>query len=613
MPIAPPLDPQWTSQPSPQAPSFDFEGTGAEVRLTRVQLEDRALELSQEFLEDPEFFYREYLGIEPWSKQIETTYSVRDNRETCVYSCHASGKSWNASAVVLWYMFSHPGCIVLTTAPTFRQVKDILWRNISSKFEQAKIKLGNNVNKTELNLSEDWFAIGLSTNDPDRFQGYHSSSGDLLVVVDEAAGVDDMIFEAVGAVMTADACRLLMIGNPTSNSGYFFRSSRDKTVNKIQITSWDTPNFTELGFRNPADLCAVYCPPDGLTGQERDEWKAPTLDLPSPGLCSPNWVHERLHKWGEKSPAFQSRIEAIFPEESDKTLIPFNWIEKAMSEARRTGDYVPQLTSAGKLRIDREGKVVTRFIPGVPIGKPGYGVDVARMGQDRTVITYRKGHNVQWLKAYSKQKTTVTTSLVQSLLKTESDVDVFIDIIGVGAGVYDQLSDIVEDEAYPDDKHRIHGINVAGRPYEDIEAERRNQDPPKRFRNLRAELYWQLRDMFETGDIALPYDDDLLGELSQLQFEIKNGIIKIEEKDEMKKRLNGASPDMADSLMLSFAEPGYEPWHTDEDESRVDSDGESINARAKRFQDHDEMGDPDDYDDEGELAGTLAGGMDEVF
>jgi phage terminase large subunit len=592
--------------PSPSTSSNFTLGGEGDVEYTKVELEDEALAMSELFERDPEYFYHEVLGVEPWEKQLETVQSIRTNRETCVYSCHASGKSWNASAVVLWFLFSHPGSIVLTTAPTFRQVKDILWREIGAKFEQARYKLGERINKTELNLSNEWFAIGLSTTDPDRFQGYHSSSGDLLVVVDESAGVDELIFEAVRAVMTADACRLLMIGNPTSNSGYFFNSSRAPGVKKIQIKAWDTPNFTHHNFRTPEDLCRIYCPPLGATSAEKEAFVPEMIHLPNPRLISPRWVHECFHKWGERSPMYQSRIEAIFPEQGDKTLIPLAWIEKAMSSARREGDEIPILTAAGKLKLV-EGKPATRFVPGVPLGKPAYGVDVARFGADRTVITYRLGDNVQWQKSYSKQKTTDTTSQIQALLKTEADVDVFIDVIGVGAGVYDQLTDIIDAEAYPEDKHRIHAVNVAERPYEDVIAERKKQEPPRRFRNLRAELYWRLKDLFETNQIALPYDEDLANELCQLQFEIKNGIIKIEEKDEMKKRLQ-MSPDLADSLMLAFAEPGYETWHSDEDNTKRPGDGDM--SRSERFARQEAESDPDD--DEAEFAG-IVDAMDEAF
>ena len=78
--------------------------------------------------------------------------------------------------------------------------------------------------------------------------------------------------------------------------------------------------------------------------------------------------------------------------------------------------------------------------------------------------------------------------------------------------------------------------------------------------NQRAEFSWQLRQPFETGSIAIPEDEDLQDELTQLKYKIvsSNGKIRIEEKDEMRKRL-GCSPDRADSLMPAYATPPEGP------------------------------------------------------
>ncbi len=77
-----------------------------------------------------------------------------------------------------------------------------------------------------------------------------------------------------------------------------------------------------------------------------------------------------------------------------------------------------------------------------------------------------------------------------------------------------------------------------------------------RFANVRAEAYWHLRTLFETGQIMIPEDDELINELTQLKYKIvnSNGTIRLEENEEMKKRL-GKSPDLSDSLCLAYYEP----------------------------------------------------------
>ena len=76
---------------------------------------------------------------------------------------------------------------------------------------------------------------------------------------------------------------------------------------------------------------------------------------------------------------------------------------------------------------------------------------------------------------------------------------------------------------------------------------------PERFSNKRAEGYWLLREAFESQSIMIPDDDELVQELTSLKYKVvnSNGTIKMEEKEEAKKRL-GKSPDLADSLMLTY-------------------------------------------------------------
>ena len=112
---------------------------------------------------------------------------------------------------------------------------------------------------------------------------------------------------------------------------------------------------------------------------------------------------------------------------------------------------------------------------------------------------------------------------------------VYIDEIGVGAGVLDRLREL---------GHPARGVNVAQRAQEE-----------DRFVNQRAEGYWRLRELFEQGLIRIPDDNELIGELSSMRYNYDSrGRIKIESKDEMRRR-GLPSPDKADALMLAFLDP----------------------------------------------------------
>ncbi len=102
-----------------------------EVGMERPKLtKQQEAKLMRVWMARPEKFFADVLGWEPWEKQIEILHSIRDNRETFVQSCNAAGKSWLAAGIVLWWTITRFNGKVITTAPTWRQVKDVLWAKI---------------------------------------------------------------------------------------------------------------------------------------------------------------------------------------------------------------------------------------------------------------------------------------------------------------------------------------------------------------------------------------------------------------------------------------------------------------------------------------------------
>lgn len=122
----------------------------------------RAIEL------DPLFVTNNFIGEQPWSAQADILRSIRVNKVTTVRSCHDVGKSYTASRAALDFLTTYEDSIVVTTAPTFRQVEHVIWREIRGAHRKAKVPLGGKMLKTRLDLSEEWYAIGVSSNDPDR-------------------------------------------------------------------------------------------------------------------------------------------------------------------------------------------------------------------------------------------------------------------------------------------------------------------------------------------------------------------------------------------------------------------------------------------------------------
>jgi hypothetical protein len=108
-----------------------------------------------------------------WPKQQEVLKSIWANKRTAVKSGNSVGKSRLAATATLCWLASHKPAKVITTAPTFNQIEGIIWKEIAGLYRQTRFPFGGKLINTELSLASDWFAVGISTNDVNRFQGYH--------------------------------------------------------------------------------------------------------------------------------------------------------------------------------------------------------------------------------------------------------------------------------------------------------------------------------------------------------------------------------------------------------------------------------------------------------
>jgi len=441
---------------------------------------------------DKRYYIEKILGNIIWDRQADVVDSIIKNTRTSVKSCHASGKSFIAARIVLKFLHSYAHSIALTTAPTFRQVTDILWTEINTAFDKALVKLPGNMLNVRYDLDSDWFGLGLSTDEPEKFQGYHSDH--ILVVADEASGVTKKIFDAIEGITSTGFVRILLIGNPTDPTGYFADTFKSQIWSKQTISCVDTPNFENI--KNIEQL-------KNSTEQQR-------LDsIVMPYLITPQWVFERLQEWGEDSPLFQARVLGEFPTKSDDTLIALKYVEQAILNEKSEGE---------------DWQI---------------GLDVARFGSDKTCFIGRKGNKIEFIDWFQKEDTMQTTGRAMDYLRKYSDAKICVDEIGVGAGVIDRLKE-------SEFSNRCIGINV---------AEKVQDDENTKYVNLRAKGYWKLRERFLAGDINLIDKGTIISDLTNMKYKFRSsdGALKIESKEDIKKR-GLRSPDLADALMLAFLE-----------------------------------------------------------
>lgn len=457
------------------------------------------------YRDDPLRFVKEALAGHLWSKQAQIAFSVVANRRTAVPSCHDVGKSATAARIAAWWLSSHPPgeAFVVTTAPTFKQVKNILWREINRV--QKRGKLPGRCNQTEWYIDEQIVAFGVSPSDydPTAFQGIHERY--VLVILDEACGVAKSIWDAADTLITNEDSRILAIGNPDDPATQFAEVCKPGSGwHVIQIDALESPNFT--GEKIP--------------------------DVLKPLLISPVWVEEKRKAWGEDSPLYQSKVRGKFPKGGLDGLVPYDDLLKAIG----------------------------RELPAV--GDEELGVDVARYGEDHTVIYYRHGPVAKRWDKFLKKDTMYTVGrIVQCCRENPGIKRVKIDDVGVGGGVTDRLNELkrfakagnTEQGAKELINVEIVPVNVGQGPATDTVSR-------ERFFNLRAELSWAMRERFIAGDIALEESansDDVMAQACAIKYGPNSrGLLVLESKDDMKKR-GLHSPDDWDALVLAYARPSF--------------------------------------------------------
>ena len=236
------------------------------------------------------------------------------------------------------------------------------------------------------------------------------------------------------------------------------------------------------------------------------------------GVDSPrvsrDYIANMKKKYGERSPVYKVRVLGEFVGAADGVIT----LESC--EAAKVRD----------VAVIGSAKVI-------------WGVDVARFGDDSSALAKRKGnHQLEKVKEWYGKDTMQLVGLIKAewdkTPKAERPVAINVDVIGIGAGVVDRLIELELPAV---------GINVA-------ESEAVNNKEDRQFNRLRDELWWKSREWLEAKDCKLCDDDELIAELTTPTYSIlSNGLIKIEGKDEMKKR-GVKSPNLADAWNNTFAD-----------------------------------------------------------
>lgn len=423
------------------------------------------------YADRPAEFVEDLLNVEPQDWQREMMAAALQNRKLSLRSGHGLGKTACCSWLMIWYLLTRYPVKVVCTAPSASTLYDGLMAEtkrwvkelptpIRSLLEIKSDRIELASSPTEAFLS----ARTSRAESPESLAGIHSDH--TMILVDEASGVPEQVYEAAYGSMSGKNAVVILIGNPTRSSGYFYET------------------HTRL----------------------RDSWwtkKVSCLDSP---LVSPDFIAEMAEKYGEESNAFRVRVLGEFPLAEDDTLISLHSVEQASKRTVEQPENTPVV----------------------------WGLDVARYGDDASVLCIRKGRHLIELQSWKKLSLMELSGRVLDLLNSadEPPDEILVDSIGLGAGVLDRLREL---------DISARGVNVSESPA-----------MADRYANLRAEL-WDLTKSWFNEEVQIPNDDSLIADLTAPRYSFNSsGKMLVESKAETKKRL-GRSTDFADSLVLTFA------------------------------------------------------------
>ena len=512
------------------------------MTVVQTALQTDADRYAEWALSDPVDWSRKILGDEPTQLEAEMMEAIRDHRQVAIRGCHASGKTYRCGRLALWWVCTGAGSsygagpkgttsVAILTGPTFRQVQQNAWAELERAYQRARGVIGGKLlpGTCRLAMGPRWGVLSFATDKPVNLSGFHGRR--VLVMVDEASGVEERLFLSLEGLRASGTVSLLLTSQGTQTAGTFFRAFHDEARfwHTIQISAFRTPNFQPDALREW--LGRDVLPP--TTDQEQralehgfdakalalqEAWEA--AGKPDTGhwrnehLVNPAWACQLADRRGLDDDEFAIRVLGGFGKGDPNALISLHLFDRARS----------------------------LLLPPSADPKTWMGLDVAERGDDDSTAVVRRGpHALHYEERHGWDPVQVA-GWAAGIARRFGVTDINFDATGVGAGVGPVLRPQLPGV-------RVHDVMPGS-----------SADDKEQFANRRAEMYWALRERFEGGElslVAMPRAalERLSPELTGVRWKrTPAGKILIEPKDDFKRRL-GRSPDAADGLAYAFAKP----------------------------------------------------------
>lgn len=444
--------------------------------------------------DDAVLFVRECIGVEPDAWQLDALRAISrpETERLAMKACKGPGKTAVLAWIILWFLVTRPYSKIACTSITGDNLSTNLWPELAkwlgrSAFLQHVLEW----TKTRLVVKEapeQWFAVARAWSqsaDPQQqaeaLAGIHADH--VLFVLDESGGMPQALMTTAEAVLASGKeTKIVQSGNPTSIDGPLYRACvTDRHL-------WHVVT---------------------ITGDPDDPKRSPRI--------KPEWARQQIQQYGRDNPWVKINVLGEFPPSSINSLLGPSDVEAAILRVLPASAY-----DWAHVQI---------------------GVDVARYGDDRTVIFPRQGlqaHQPEVMRHAhgSAVSADIATAVMRVCAAFRTRTVVMDATGGWAAGARDLLV-------------------VAG--YRPIEVQFHAPSPtvdgkPAKYKNRRAEMHFGLSEWVKGGG-ALPNMPELMGELTTPTYVVReDGKFQIEAKEQVKERL-GRSPDLADALALTFAFP----------------------------------------------------------
>lgn len=533
---------------------------------TRSALEELATRIKlQSYQKQPNKWLKERLGEDErqlyWEKYgdeykshiwdgtqnpFATAFEALANKEWVgIESATSVGKTYFLPRVIFWFLDTFPDSLVITTAPKKDQLRKVLWTEIGNAFNKFK-KIRPYAELLSLNLSVDSrnneiqyitneygineaktsgkgheaigivSGVGAGEESATKMQGFHRKN--MLFVIEEAAGVHSAVITAIINTSTGSNNLILAVGNPDSELDALHLFCQKSKVRPIIISAYDHPNI--------------------VINKEL-----------IPGAVTTQSINFRKEEYGEESPFYKSRIRGIAPTESVDSLIK--------------NEYFEQCYEYGTSFIDVKHNTTLFY--------NALGLDVANSeAGDMAAAAFGKGNRIDYLQEFQCPNAThlAYNVIMDDVILADNNYKIYslpkiqeydiipkcigVDSVGIGVATVNALTD-----------SGYECVSLMGGQMEYAIRTGSDGEDLYKFSNLRSQMYFEAREDLRMGEVIIGIKDQriirqLKKELITIKYKVQGGKIHVESKEEIKKRLGGKSPNLADAFVYwNWMRKGY--------------------------------------------------------